>query len=94
VRNMEYRCNSCREASSLSPKAKFCPVCGSTSLILVVKEQAEPAQKETVGVYNSATLAEGTRFGADLPSETSTVVVESEPDTSEKEEEDQPRRNR
>ena len=53
---MEYKCGSCREVSLLSPEAKFCPVCGSSSLILVVKEQAEPNQKETVGVYKSATL--------------------------------------
>jgi hypothetical protein len=52
---MEYKCGSCREVSLLSPRAKFCPVCGSSSLILVVKELAEPAQKETVGVYKTAT---------------------------------------
>ena len=53
---MEYKCGNCREVSRLSPKAKFCPFCGSSSLILVVKEQAEPHQKETVGVYNTATI--------------------------------------
>ena len=54
---MEYKCGSCREISVLSPKSKFCPICGSSSLVLVVRELAEPAQKETVGVYKSATIA-------------------------------------
>jgi len=49
VKEMEYKCGSCREASFLSPSARFCPSCGSTSLILVVKELAEPAQKELSG---------------------------------------------
>ncbi len=53
---MRYKCGSCREVSSLSPKAKFCPVCGSSSLILRIQELVEPAQKETVGVYKSATM--------------------------------------
>jgi len=55
---MEYKCGSWREISVLSPKSKFCPICGSSSLVLVVKELAEPAQKETVGVYKTATIAE------------------------------------
>ncbi len=47
----EFRCGSCKELLNLSDKARFCPNCGSTSLNLVVKEQAEPAAKETIGVY-------------------------------------------
>ncbi len=47
----QYACGNCRELSNLSPRARFCPVCGSTSLILIVKEQAEPAARETIGVY-------------------------------------------
>lgn len=87
---MEYKCGSCREVISLSPKAKFCPVCGSSSLILVVKEQAEPHQKETVGVHKTAT----SRLEVDLPSGAVSVIVDSEPDTITKEEEDRPRRKR
>jgi len=81
---MEYKCGSCREISSLSPRAKFCPVCGSSSLILVVKEQAEPTQKETVGVYSSATI--------DVSYSKVATLTESEPDVTPKEEEDRPRR--
>ncbi len=47
----QFKCGSCQEIQNLSPKSKFCPICGSTSLNLVVKEQAEPAAKETIGVY-------------------------------------------
>jgi hypothetical protein len=87
---MEYKCGSCREISALSPKARFCPVCGSSSLILVVKEQAEPVQKETVGVYKTATIAtERSGFIGIIP-----APVEPEPDTMTKEEEDRPRRKR
>ncbi len=35
----------------LSPNARYCSYCGSNSLILVVTELKEPAQKETLGVY-------------------------------------------
>jgi hypothetical protein len=91
---MEYKCGSCREVSALSPKARFCPVCGSSSLILVVKELTEPTQKETVGVYKTATIAEETLleptgFIGPFP-----MLPESEPDTKTKEEEDRPRRKR
>jgi hypothetical protein len=88
---MEYKCGSCREVSTLSPRAKFCPVCGSSSLILVVKELAEPTQKETVGVYKSATIAEETPHFALSPFSQST---EPESDNIVKEEEDRPRRRR
>ncbi len=46
----EYKCESCREVHILSPKARFCPTCGSTSLVLIIKELEEPAQKESLGV--------------------------------------------
>ncbi len=48
----EYKCGNCREVHILSPKARFCPNCGSSSLNLVIKELEEPAQKETLGVYS------------------------------------------
>jgi rRNA maturation endonuclease Nob1 len=48
----EFNCGSCREVFVLSPRAKFCPECGSSSLNLVIKELTEPAQKETLGVYS------------------------------------------
>jgi hypothetical protein len=88
---MEYKCGSCREISVLSPRAKFCPVCGSSSLILVVKEQAEPTQKETVGVYKTATanveeLGPKADFWKLEPGALKPPV--------EKEEEDRPRRKR
>jgi len=67
----EYKCGNCREVHVLSPKAKLCPNCGSSSLSLLIKELTEPTQKETLGVYSPP-----------------------EPDTSIKEEEDQPRRSR
>jgi hypothetical protein len=82
---MEYKCGSCREVSTLSPRAKFCPVCGSSSLILVVKEQAEPTQKETVGVYKTATIANQFTLSQSTEPELDTIV---------KEEEDRPRRKR
>ena len=84
---MEYKCGSCREVSVLSPKSKFCPICGSSSLILVVKEQAESPAKETVGVYKSATIQESPGM----------TVPEIEPAELKKalaEEEDRPRRRR
>ncbi len=34
----EYKCGNCREVHILSPKARFCPSCGSSSLNLVIKE--------------------------------------------------------
>ena len=78
---MEYKCRSCREVTSLPPRAKFCPVCGSSSLILMVREQTEPHQKETIGVYRSATINDSESVLATLKE---TIV----------EEEDQPRRKR
>ncbi len=47
----EYKCGNCREVHLLARGARFCPSCGSTSLILVIKELTEAAQKETLGVY-------------------------------------------
>ena len=47
----EFKCGNCQEIQNLHPKSRFCPICGSTSLNLVVKEQAEPASRETIGVY-------------------------------------------
>ena len=90
---MEYKCGSCREVSALSPRAKFCPVCGSSSLILVVKEQAEPHQKETIGVYNSATM-KATVENALISGSHYTEIVENTEPPATKEEEDKPRRRR
>jgi len=77
----EFKCGNCREVYVLSPKARFCPNCGSSSLNLIIKELKEPAQKETLGVYSP-------RVGPDvqLPSIDTAELV--------KEEEDQPRRRR
>jgi hypothetical protein len=87
---MEYKCGSCREISALSPKARFCPVCGSSSLVLVVKELAEPAQKETVGVYKTATIEQP--LVEQMPGMT---VPETEPAELKRTlEEDKPRRRR
>ncbi len=47
----QFKCGNCQEIQKLSPKSRFCPICGSSSLNLVVKEQAEPASRETIGVY-------------------------------------------
>jgi hypothetical protein len=77
----EFKCGNCREVFVLSPKAKFCPHCGSSSLNLVIKELTEPAQKETLGVYSprsEAPIHPGTIDTAELT----------------REEEDQPRRRR
>jgi hypothetical protein len=84
---MEYKCGSCREVSVLSPKSKFCPICGSSSLILVVKELTEPMQKETVGVYDTATMKS-------LANEAESLIDENIEASAEKEEEDRPRRSR
>ncbi len=86
---MEYKCGSCREVSVLSPKSKFCPICGSSSLILVVKEQVEPAQRETVGVYDTTTSDASTFSKV----ETFGEFTETEP-SIQKEEEDRPRLKR
>jgi len=79
----EFKCGNCREVHILSPKARFCPNCGSSSLNLIVKELKEPAQKETLGVYSPDTIHEPTTQ-PDLSLRFSDV----------KEEEDQPRRRR
>ncbi len=78
----QFKCGSCQEIQNLSPKSRFCPICGSTSLVLVVKEQAEPSSKETVGVYTPM-VAET----APAP-----TITEAEPDEAIVEEEDRPRR--
>jgi DNA-directed RNA polymerase subunit RPC12/RpoP len=77
----EYKCGNCKEVFVLSPKAKFCPDCGSSSLNLIIKELKEPAQKETLGVYSPRTLES---------------IDAGTIDTAEvtREEEDQPRRRR
>ncbi len=59
----QFKCGSCQEIQNLPPKSRFCPICGSTSLNLVVKEQAEPAAKETIGVYIPPVPTEGTPVG-------------------------------
>jgi len=79
----EFKCGNCKEVHILSPKARFCPNCGSSSLNLIIKELKEPAQKETLGVYSPDTIHEG----GTLPD----VSLRS---TEIKEEEDQPRRRR
>lgn len=79
----EYKCGNCAEVFVLSPKARFCPECGSSSLRMVIKELKEPSQKETIGVYSpEPTLAEV--LGPDT-SFTPTEITE---------EEDRPRRPR
>jgi hypothetical protein len=79
----EFKCGNCKEVHILSPKARFCPNCGSSSLNLIIKELKEPAQKETLGVYSPDTIHEGATFPD--------VSLRS---TEIKEEEDQPRRRR
>jgi len=74
----EFKCGNCREVFVLSPKAKFCPNCGSSSLNLLIKELKEPAQKETLGVYSPEEI-----LGPDFPAV-----------NDQKEEEDQPRTRR
>jgi len=54
----EFKCGNCQEIQNLHPNSRFCPICGSTSLNLVVKEQAEPASRETIGVYTPQPAAE------------------------------------
>lgn len=82
----EYKCGNCAEVFVLSPKAKFCPECGSSSLKMVIKELKEPSQKETIGVYSpTATPAE---LGLS-PDELSLA-----PGLEIKDEEDRPRRPR
>ena len=56
----QFKCGNCQEIQNLSPKSRFCPICGSSSLNLVVKEQAEPASKETIGVYTPSVITEET----------------------------------
>jgi len=77
----EFKCGNCKEVLILSPRARFCPECGSTSLNLIVKELKEPAQKETLGVYSPQNTT-----GIDVGSIETTELV--------REEEDQPRRRR
>jgi hypothetical protein len=95
---MEYKCGSCREISLLSPKAKFCPVCGSSSLVLVVKELTEPTQRETVGVYNTATVdrtqEHEQRISQDFNIVKDAIEKAESEEAAEKEEEDRPRRRR
>jgi hypothetical protein len=92
---MEYKCRSCREISLLSPKARFCPVCGSSSLVLIVKELTEPTQKETVGVYKTATMKAIAKQKEPLVSGSAFMeIVENDQPSAEKEEEDRPRRRR
>ena len=52
----EYKCGNCREVHLLARGARFCPSCGSTSLVLLIKELSEPAQRETLGVYTPPQL--------------------------------------
>ena len=77
----EFKCGNCKEVLILSPRARFCPECGSTSLNLIVKELKEPAQKETLGVYSPQTTA-----GLEVGTVEAAELV--------REEEDQPRRRR
>ncbi len=49
----QFKCGNCQEIHNITHKTRFCPTCGSTSLNLVVKEQAESMSKETIGVYTS-----------------------------------------
>ncbi len=56
----QFKCGNCEEIQNLHPKSRFCPICGSTSLNLIVKEQAEPAAKETIGVYTPPVIIEET----------------------------------
>jgi hypothetical protein len=49
----QFKCGNCQEIHNISPNARFCPTCGSSSLNLVVKEQVEPMSKETIGVYTA-----------------------------------------
>jgi hypothetical protein len=81
----EYKCGNCREVFVLSPKARFCPECGSSSLNLVIKELTEPAQKETLGIYSPpASIAE--LEGNEAVKDTLAIDIN--------EEEDRPRRPR
>jgi len=58
-----------------------------------VKELAEPAQKETVGVYDTATLKQLTKQ-PHISKSTYVEVVENSESSIEKEEVDRPRRKR
>ena len=86
----EYKCGNCREIFVLSPKSKFCPECGSSSLNLIIKELKEPPQKESLGVYSPAPDVRSV-LGPIEPEE---ILGSSEPDVTIKLEEDQPRRPR
>ena len=79
----EFKCENCKEVHILSPKARLCPNCGSSSLNLIIKELKEPAQKETLGVYSPITI--------DTPASSPDLSLGL---TDHKEEEDQPRRRR
>ena len=86
----EFRCGSCKEISNLSQKSRYCPNCGSSSLNLVVKEQAEPAAKETIGVYTPPPADTYTATAhAFLPEIVKDALIEATTPTLE---EDQPRR--
>jgi hypothetical protein len=80
----EYKCGNCREILILSPKARFCPECGSSSLNLVIRELKEPSQKETIGVYSPPPTQ----------SELYPLPTIGAEDSELKQEEDQPRRPR
>ena len=82
----EFKCGNCREVHVLSPKAKFCPNCGSSSLNLIIKELKEPAQKETLGVYSPETKESPYKIASEAGQEAYDEAI--------KEEEDQPRRRR
>ncbi len=79
----EFKCGNCKEVHILSPKARFCPDRGSSSLNLIIKELKEPAQRETLGVYSPDTIHE--------PAIQPDFSLRS---SDAKEEEDQPRRRR
>ncbi len=100
----EFRCGSCKEVHNLSQKARYCPNCGSSSLNLVVKEQAEPATRETIGVYSPKIETVAATAPAFIPNSVAEGIQVkgvddapgfSEPDpepTSPAEAEEQPRR--
>ena len=88
----EFKCGNCREVFVLSPKARFFPNCGSSSLNLIIKELKEPAQKETLGVYSpSETKTDHFDTTTEYAEARKSLIDQL---TDQKEEEDQPRRRR